>query len=168
MLGQPNLYISLNSVQISFCSPLLTQRPLCSLTQLAPRGEEALRAAAAHVAQHARVLVPARLLLPVEDGPVAQHPPRCRTEETPMNKWRINRNVRVRHGATENGPCTRDKSQTFAVYVQPSVRATNLSRGIGGRRETAARADLPPEIPHVAIRNFCTAVRETKRTPPQA
>jgi O-succinylbenzoate synthase len=40
--------------------------------------------------------------------------------------------------ARENGPWTRDKSQTFASYVQPSVRATIVSREIGGRRETAS------------------------------
>jgi hypothetical protein len=49
-----------------------------------------------------------------------------------------NRNVRVWHGATENGPRTRDKSHTFAACVYMRVRATVLSREIGGRRETAA------------------------------
>jgi hypothetical protein len=38
-----------------------------------------------------------------------------------------------------------DKSQTLAACVKPSVRATIVSREIGGRRETAACAISHPK-----------------------
>ena len=48
-----------------------------------------------------------------------------------------NRNDCGWHGATEKGPCTIDKAQTFAAYVYPSVRATIMFEGLSGRGETA-------------------------------
>jgi hypothetical protein len=52
-----------------------------------------------------------------------------------------NRNVRVSHGATENGPLTVDKSQTFAVGYNR----------VEGKKRRASRngrvSDLPPDIP---------------------
>ena len=38
-----------------------------------------------------------------------------------------------------------------------------MSREIGGRRENGPVSDLPPEIPTVAIRNFCIAARSDER-----
>ena len=50
-----------------------------------------------------------------------------------------NRTIRVWHGGvTERRLRTRDDAHTFAAYMEPSVRATILSGGLGGRRETAA------------------------------
>jgi hypothetical protein len=52
-----------------------------------------------------------------------------------------------------------DKWQTFAAYVEPSVRATIVETEIGGRRETAACAYLHPK-PHTdSIRSFSVAVQ---------
>jgi hypothetical protein len=62
------------------------------------------------------------------------------------------------HGATEKGPGTMDKSQTFAAYVYMQVPATIMSRGIGGRREMPREPSPPPKSPYVTIRDFCIAV----------
>ena len=47
----------------------------------------------------------------------------------------------------------------------PSVRDTIVSRGIGGRRETAAWAISRPESLNVTIRIFCIAVQDEMTLP---
>jgi hypothetical protein len=51
-----------------------------------------------------------------------------------------------------------DKSQTFAARVHVS---TGYTPGEGNRRASrnGPVSDLPPEIPHVSIRNFFTALQ---------
>jgi hypothetical protein len=46
--------------------------------------------------------------------------------------------IGFRTGRQKTALETMDKSRTFASYVERSVRATVVSRQIGGRRETAA------------------------------